>query len=110
MELSVDPGVLLTLLTLVAGITIYTFIKSRHIERMQQLKLGTPLDHQTRTYIEVKLGLLFIGIGIGILTAFLVGRFYLKNAFVLYPALSFFFGGIGLLISFFIVEQYKKRS
>ncbi len=109
MHLTAEPEVILGLIAIVAGFTIYAFIKSRHLERMQQLQMGTPLQDIHKSFIEVKLGLLFIGIGIGILTAFILNLIF-TNAFDFYPAFIFLFGGLGLLLSFFIVRNYKMKQ
>lgn len=110
MNLTVEPGLVLSLITIVAGITIYAFIKSRHVERMQQLQMGIPLEDIPRSYIEIKFGLLFIGIGIGMLTAFVLNKIYSTNTFEFYPAFIFLFGGIGLILSFFFIQRHNSEQ
>lgn len=110
MNLVLDPGVVLSLITLVAGGTIYTFLKSRHIERMMHLQLGIPLDNPHKSFVELKFGLLFVGIGVGILSAFSLNKIYSRDIFEFYPAFIFLFGGLGLLISFFMVQSHKREE
>lgn len=110
MNLFVDPGVVLSLITLVSGVTIYTFLKSRHVERMMQMELGTEFNKASRNYLEIKFGLLFVGIGLGILAAFILNQFYLPRTFEFYPAFIFLFGGLGLLISFYVVQSHQKEQ
>ena len=110
MHLTMEPQVLLSIIAIVAGITIYTFIKSRHAERMMQLQLDIPLDNVHRSYFELKFGLLFMGIGVGVLMAFILDKIFLINASELYPAFIFLFGGLGLFISFFIIQKYRRNQ
>ena len=110
MNLNIDPGVVLSIIALVAGITIFSFIRSRHIERMQQLEMGIPLEGGQRSFVEIKFGLLFMGIGLGLLSAFTIGQVFDKNVMELYPALSFLFGGLGLLTSFFVVQHQQRKE
>jgi len=107
MHLTVEPEVILGLITIVAGITLYAFIKSRNAERLMQLQMGNSLENKSSNF-EIKFGMLFIGIGIGILIAFILSKYFIKNATELYPAFIFLFGGLGLFISFFIVRRHKR--
>ncbi len=108
MDLTIGPGVVFSLITIVAGITLYAFIKSRHAERMMQMQMELPLDNN-RSNAEMKFGLLFMGIGLGILTAYILNQVLSKNIFEFYPAFIFLFGGLGLLISFFIAQTYQEQ-
>ncbi len=110
MNLSIEPGVVLSLITIAAGVTIYAFIKGRHVERMLQLQMGIPIDKVNSSHFEIKFGLLFIGIGLGILTAFILNQILSKNVFEFYPAFIFIFGGLGLVISFFIAQKENRKN
>lgn len=110
MNFTMEPEVVISIIAIVAGVTIFTFIRSRHIERMLQVQMGVPLDDIQRSYLEVKLGLLFIGIGIGMLIAFVLNQVFGNSISSLYPAMVFLFGGIGLFASFFFIEHIRRKS
>ncbi len=109
MNIIVDPGALMTIIAIVAGITIFSFIRSRHIERMLQLQLGIPIDGPVGDFFTLKMGLLSIGIGSGILAAYILEYIFSRGIDELYPALIFLFGGIGLIASFMITSRYKEK-
>ncbi|MBV6655650.1 MAG: hypothetical protein KI786_17910 [Mameliella sp.] len=110
MSLNLHPGTLFAVIAIVAGLTIYSFIRSRHAERMQQLQMGMPLDNESRLHFELKFGLLFTGVGFGILMAYIVNILTLQDTDELYPAFIFLFGGIGLFSSFFVARKFGKKA
>jgi hypothetical protein len=104
------PGIVLTLIVVVVGVTLYTFLKGRHVERMKQLEKGIA-PSSGPSYLEIKIGMLLVGIGAGLITAFLVNRLaFLNEEGVLYPAFIFLMGGLGLFASYFVAEHFKKDS
>lgn len=107
MHIVMGLEVLFSIIAITGGVTSYAFIKSKHAERMLQIKMGIPLD-KTKSYFELKFGFLFIGIGIGIIAAFTLNHILSKNVFQLYPAFIFLFGGLGLLMSFFVIKKNKE--
>ncbi len=109
MNLIVDPGALFTIIAIVAGLTIMLFLRSRHVERMLQLQLGLPIDEQSGDNFALKLGSLSIGIGVGILVAYVLEYLLSRSTEELYPALMFLFGGLGLVISYVIIRSVKEK-
>ncbi len=110
MSLSLEPGAVLALMTVVGGVSIYTALKGRHIERMKQIELGQALPIGPRNYSGIKLGLLSMGIGTGILISFMLNRAVFPDTPELYPGFIFLCGGLGLFLSYFMISNLKKAS
>jgi len=110
MNIAVEPGTLLTIITIVAGVTLFSFLRSRHAERMQQLQMGIPIDNVNKSAFELKFGLLFAGVGVGIFLAYFINLILPQDTRELYAAFIFFFGGLGLLASFFIAQKHSGKS
>ncbi|WP_146106873.1 DUF6249 domain-containing protein [Polaribacter porphyrae] len=110
MNLSLEPGIVLTIIAVIAGITIYSFLKSRHLERMLRIEKGIYITSKHKDFLEIKFGFLSLGIGIGILTAYIIRVINSNIDNILYPALIFCFGGIGLIFSFFFIKKYQENN
>ncbi len=106
------PGVVLTTALLVAGFTLYSFIRAGHTERMARIQLGQEAtDNTHRSFLEVKFGLLLLGIGMGLSVGFLLEKVTsLSDADVYYPALMLVFGGAALVYSYFLIETLRKND
>lgn len=99
------------------GVTIYTWLSSRHKERMAMIEKGvSPADFKSaslRDFLKpnplssLKWGMLAMFIGIGIMVAtFLDRSLYMADS--VYPASMFLFGGLGLVIFYFIASRKLK--
>ena len=55
-------------------------------------------------------GCLFMGVGLGIFIANLIESVRDNSSEALYPALIMFFGGLGLLISYYIQLKLDERN
>jgi hypothetical protein len=106
------PGIVLTVACLVIGFTLYSFIKAGHTERLARIQLGQDADDpNNRSYLEIKFGLLLLGIGMGLSIAFLLERVTnLSDTDVYYPALMLVFGGAALVYSYFLIETLRKND
>lgn len=106
MNLSLGPGVVMAMLILFAGISTFTFLKARHLERMAQIEKGLDINQPTSNFFEIKFGLLLAGIGFGLLFAFFITKMTnLNNDDVLFPAFMLLFGGLGLFSSYFVANR-----
>lgn len=105
------PGIVLMALFVAAGYTIYTFIKASHLERMAKIEKGidTNLPSNSR-YLELKLGMLMVGISFGLLLAYLIEKTLKIDEVVFYPSFMLLFGGISLIASFFWVKRLQKNK
>jgi hypothetical protein len=106
------PGIVLIALFVAAGYTIYTFIKSSHLERMAKIEKGidTNAPSNTNRYLALKLGMLMVGIAFGLLSAYFVEKTMKLQEVVFYPSFTLFFGGISLIASFFWAKRLQKNK
>jgi hypothetical protein len=88
---------------------LYVFLMSRHRERMSLMERGlSPQDFNNPSIMlaaTLRYGLLFIGIAIGIMLGNTVAKNFdvpRQGAFI---AMMFLFGGISLIISWFIEKR-----
>jgi len=106
------PGIVLVAFFAAAGYTIYTFIKASHLERMTKIEQGidTNAPSSNTRYIELKLGLLMVGIAFGLLLAYTLEITLNIEEFVFYPSFMLLFGGISLISSFFLVKRLSESE
>lgn len=92
------------------------YIRSR--ENMAMIERGmNPRDLRPRHFVGLRLGLLFSGAGLGLLTAYLMDNYTIKAATAAgkYTAPAMYFslvalgGGIGLVLSYFIEKKYWEK-
>ena len=107
----IGPGIVMVALFVAAGYTIYTFIKATHLERMAKIEKGldTSLPGHNR-YLEIKIGMLMIGVAIGLLLAYLIEKLSDIEGILFYPSLMLLFGGISLIASFFWTRRLQKNK
>ncbi|MFD0798412.1 DUF6249 domain-containing protein [Maribacter chungangensis] len=110
-EFLFGPGIVLMALFVAAGYTIYTFIKASHLERMAKIEKGidTNLPSNNR-YLELKLGMLMIGISFGLFLAYLIEKTMKIDEIVFYPSFMLLFGGLSLISSFFWTKRLQKKK
>lgn len=91
------------------------YIRSR--ENMAMLEKGfNPRSGEKiflQPFISLKFGLLLVGAGLGLFTAYVLDALVFSNIIntdPLYPALIGVGGGLGLIISYFIEKKYMERQ
>lgn len=106
------PGIVLVALFAVAGYTVYTFIKASHLERMAKIEKGVDpnVPSGNSRYLELKLGMLMVGVALGLLLAYLLEETLRIDEVVFYPSFMLLFGGISLIISFFLARRLQKNK
>ncbi|TLF45279.1 DUF6249 domain-containing protein [Maribacter aurantiacus] len=105
------PGIVLVALFIAAGYTLYTFIKASHLERMAKIEKGLDAESSANNrYLEIKLGMLMVGIAVGLLLAYVIEKTSDIEAIVFYPSLMLLFGGISLIASFFWTRRLRKNN
>ncbi len=114
MESFIGFGEILALLIIVSGVTIFFFHKARHLERMAQIErnqLNGNEDSLKKNYLDIKFGMLMIGLGLGMFIAWIWERIDRSSntEYATYPAFMLFFGGISLLLSYFVARRLNKR-
>ncbi|WP_298425271.1 DUF6249 domain-containing protein [uncultured Kordia sp.] len=111
MESFIGFGEILALLIIVSAITIYFFHKARHLERMAQIERNQLSENQNssaNSYLDIKFGMLMIGLGFGMILA--KGAEGSNTDYAMYSAYMLLFGGVNLLISYLVVAKLNKRS
>ncbi len=91
------------------------YIRSR--ENMAMLERGLnprSTELAPQPFMSLKLGLLLVGAGLGLFTAYLLDTCVFAhpvNTDPLYPSLIGIFGGLGLIVSYFVEKKYwNKRN
>lgn len=93
------------------------YIRSR--ENLAMLEKGfNPRDehkHATKSFASLKIGLLLVGAGLGLFTAYMIDHNVLQRpAFddnpAIYFALTAVGGGLGLVISFFVERKSPDKN
>ena len=111
-EFIFGPGIVLVALFVAAGYTIFTFIKASHLERMAKIEKGidTNAPSNNNRYLELKLGMLMVGISFGLLLAYLLEKGLRIDEVVFYPSFMLLFGGLSLIASFFWAKKLQKNK
>lgn len=111
--MDIGPGFVLSTALLTAGLTLYFFIKANHTERMAKIERGLLDDGEpdrNRSYLEIKMGMLLVGLGMGLMAALGTEKMIAISSSTLYPALMFLFGGLSLIGSYFLVDRLRNKA
>ncbi|MCK5839594.1 MAG: hypothetical protein KAG99_07085 [Bacteroidales bacterium] len=95
---------------LVLGIVYLTIRKK---ERMVMIEKGVdPSIFVTKTweFPSLKWGMFLIGLGVGLIIANLLVNNYIMNEEAAYFSMIFLFGGIALVISYFVGKNLSKNG
>jgi hypothetical protein len=88
---------------------IYIFIMTRNKERMALIEKGVSAELFNKPINtgkwSLKIGIMSIGVGIGIVIANLMEAIGLLEEQVAFPSMIFIFGGIGLVVSYYLTER-----
>lgn len=83
-------------------------------ERMAMIEKGLALPQKEGTKVNpasaLRWGCLFMGVGFGIFLANLIDNLRDERSDAIYPALILFFGGLGLLISYYIQLKLDEKN
>lgn len=112
-----EPAVILLIIFGSVGFVIYTWIQSRHKERIAMIDKGVkasdlkgsllPQAFQPNPLSSLKWGLLIMFVGAGLLIANILDRYYFFNDSIYFSSMLLA-GGVGLIIFYFIAS--KKMS
>lgn len=105
---------MLVSLSAFAGIfgIVYVYLTARNRERMLMIERGTDasklFNSRGRLQLQtLKFGMLFVGIALGILVGNILHRKYDLDREVAFFAMIFLFGGLSLIVHFFIDRKVK---
>lgn len=95
-------------------VIILVYIRTQHKEKIALIKSGDfALDlHylRNRRISALSRGILYLSMGIGFLTAYLVTKNNEANAFPVFVIAITISGGIGLLVVYFILKYLDKKN
>ena len=90
----------------------YLYFITRNKERMALIEKGASAELFNKPVKEgigaLKLGVMAIGVGIGIVTANLFVSAHLLDEEVAFPSMIFLFAGLGLVASYYMTVSKKK--
>ena len=93
---------------------VYIYFMTRNKERMALIEKGVSAELFNKPINTgkwgLKLGIMAIGVGIGIVIANLFVSAGLLDEEVAFPSMIFIFAGVGLVASYYLAEGNKKES
>lgn len=94
---------------------VYLSVTSRNRERMALIERGAdPLLFETKKKASsggiMKVGLFFLGIGFGIVVAYILTSGGGMEEGAAYPAMIFIFGGLALIVSYLWQRKQEKED
>lgn len=91
---------------------MYLIVTSRNRERLAMIEKGIDprVFTEARRYTAIRVGLMAVGVSVGLVLANILVETTALDQDVMYPALSFLFGGLGLIISHFITRKMRLQD
>lgn len=91
---------------------VYVYYLNRHRERVMMMERGLNLSElslgKNSRWMALKFGILLTGLAIGILIGNLLYEYFGLTNIVSFLSMTLLFGGLGLILYFFIETKYKK--
>lgn len=92
---------------------VYIVFSTRHKERMALIEKGADASifrTVSKPFNGLKWGMLTVGIGIGILLGHIISPFFKWDPQSAYFSMIFLFGGLSLVVYYFIERKQKIRE
>jgi DMSO reductase anchor subunit len=105
-----NHGEVLIPISFFAMVLAIVYLSYRKKERMALIQSGrdaSVLKEDSRCYSSLKWGLLIFGVGLGLLIAEFLEKYEVMSAEAAYFSMASIFGGMALIIDFFI-EKYRE--
>ena len=94
---------------MILGIVYMSYRKKERMALIQSGRDASILKEDGRCYSSLKWGLLLFGVGLGLLIAEFLAKYDVMSAEAAYFSMASIFGGMALIIDFFI-EKYRKEK
>ena len=91
----------------------YLFFMTRHKERLALIEKGADASifkTESNSRFVLKLGMLGVGVALGIIFGVIFHNSGLMNEDYSIPAFIFLFGGLGLIMSYFIERKLNNKN
>ncbi len=92
---------------MILGIVYMSYRKKERMALIQSGRDASILKEDGRCYSSLKWGLLLFGVGLGLLIAEFMAKYGVMSAEAAYFSMASIFGGMALIIDYFI-EKYRK--
>ena len=105
------PGELIPIILGIGSIVMIIYIrKYMNQERMAMIEKGVPDEFpRNRSIFAIQFGLLFIGVGIGLLFGYMLDELFRMEE-PGYFSMIFIFGGLGLVVSHLYAKKQEENS
>lgn len=94
---------------MVLGIVYMSYRKKERMAIIQSGKDASVLNEDKRCYSSLKWGLLLFGVGLGLLIAEIIIKYDVMSAEAAYFSMASIFGGMALILDFFIEKHRKEK-
>lgn len=94
---------------MILGIVYMSYRKKERIALIQSGRDASILSENGRCYSSLKWGLLLFGVGLGLLIAEFMAKYEVMTPEAAYFSMASIFGGMALIIDFFI-EKHRKEG
>lgn len=94
---------------------LYVYYTTRSRERLALVEKGVDanifkIDPVQRRLDLVKWGIFMIALGLGVITGFVLSRVEAINEVVAFFTMILLFGGLGLIVAYFVVKSLSKNE
>jgi hypothetical protein len=94
---------------MILGIVYMSYRKKERLALIQSGRDASILKEDGRCYSSLKWGLLLFGVGLGLLIAEFMAKYEVMSAEAAYFSMASIFGGMALIIDFFL-EKHRKAG
>jgi DMSO reductase anchor subunit len=94
---------------MILGIVYMSYRKKERLALIQSGRDASILKEDGRCYSSLKWGLLLFGVGLGLLIAEFMAKYEVMSPEAAYFSMASIFGGMALIIDFFI-EKHRKDA
>jgi DMSO reductase anchor subunit len=95
---------------MILGIVYMSYRKKERMALIQSGRDASILKNDGRCYSSLKWGLLLLGVGLGLLIAEFLAKYEVMSQEAAYFSMASIFGGMALIIDFFIEKVRKEEK
>lgn len=95
---------------MILGIVYLSYRKKERMALIQSGKDASVFGPERKCYSTLKWGLLFFGVGLGLLIAEALAKYDVLSPEVAYFSMAFIFGGLALIVDFFLEKNKRDHE